>query len=107
MGCKIDFTSDFQKYLILLGAARGVGGYDEPKSRNMPISTHTCVSPDRCTPPASTLLSQVLERLHATNQGVTGMLANTRDFFWPDLDLDAAVRKMRLQCRQCNEQALS
>ena len=55
----------------------------------------------------STLLSQVLERLHATNQGVTGMLANARDFFWPDLDLDAAVRKMRLQCRQCNEQALS
>ena len=54
----------------------------------------------------STLRPQVLEGLHAANQGVTGMLANARDrFFWPGLD--AAVRNMRLQCRQCNEQAPS
>ena len=53
-----------------------------------------------------TLRSQVLEGLHAANQGVTGMLANARDrFFWPGLD--AAVRNMRAQCRQCNEQAPS
>ena len=54
----------------------------------------------------STLRPQVLEGLHAANQGVTGMLANARDrFFWPGLD--ASVRNMRLQCRQCNEQAPS
>ena len=54
----------------------------------------------------STLRPQVLEGLHAANQGVTGMLANARDrFFWPGLD--AAVRNVRLQCRQCNEQAPS
>ena len=52
------------------------------------------------------LRPQVLEGLHAANQGVTGMLANARDrFFWPGLD--AAVRQIRSQCRQCNEQAPS
>ena len=52
------------------------------------------------------LRPQVLEGLHAANQGVTGMLANARDrFFWPGLDAD--VRQMRLQCRQCNEQSPS
>ena len=52
------------------------------------------------------LRPQVLEGLHAGNQGVTGMLANARSrFFWPGLD--AAVRQLRLQCRQCNEQAPS
>jgi hypothetical protein len=48
----------------------------------------------------------VLDGLHAANQGVTGMLANARDrFFWPGLD--GAVRTLRNQCRQCNEQAPS
>ena len=52
------------------------------------------------------LRQQVLEGLHAANQGVTGMLTNARErFFWPGLD--AAVRQMRLQCRQCNEQSPS
>ena len=54
----------------------------------------------------SRLRPSVLEGLHAANQGVTGMLANARDrFFWPGLD--AAVRLLRQQCRQCNEQAPS
>ena len=54
----------------------------------------------------SKLRPSVLEGLHAANQGVTGMLANARDrFFWPGLD--AAVRLLRQQCRQCNEQAPS
>ena len=48
----------------------------------------------------------VLDGLHAANQGVTGMLSNARDrFFWPGLD--GAVRLLRQQCRQCNEQAPS
>ena len=48
----------------------------------------------------------VLDGLHAANQGVTGMMSNARDrFFWPGLD--AAVRLLRQQCRQCNEQAPS
>ena len=52
------------------------------------------------------LRPQVLEGLHAANQGVTGMLSNARDrFFWPGLDAD--VKQMRSQCRQCNEQAPS
>ena len=52
------------------------------------------------------LRAQVLEGLHAANQGVTGMLANARErFFWPGLD--ASVRQMRQQCRQCNEEAPS
>ena len=52
------------------------------------------------------LRQQVLEGLHAANQGVTGMLTNARErLFWPGLD--AAVRQMRLQCRQCNEQSPS
>ena len=54
----------------------------------------------------SPLRSQVLEGLHAANQGVTGMLSNARDrFFWPGLD--AAVRQMRIQCRQCNKNSPS
>ena len=54
----------------------------------------------------SVLRPFVLDGLHAANQGVTGMLSNARDrFFWPGLD--AAVRLLRQQCRQCNEQAPS
>ena len=54
----------------------------------------------------SSLRPQVLEGLHAANQGVTGMLSNARTrFFWPGLD--AAVRQLRDHCRQCNEQAPS
>ena len=52
------------------------------------------------------LRPQVLDGLHAANQGTTGMLANARDrFFWPGLD--AAIHQLRLQCRQCNESAPS
>ncbi len=52
------------------------------------------------------LRPQVLEGLHAANQGVTGMMSNARErLFWPGLD--AAVRQLRLQCRQCNEEAPS
>ena len=52
------------------------------------------------------LRAQVLEGLHAANQGVTGMLANARErFFWPGLD--ASIRQLRQQCRQCNEEAPS
>ena len=48
------------------------------------------------------LRPQVLDGLHAANQGVTGMLSNARDrLFWPGLDGD--IRQMRLQCRQCNK----
>ncbi len=54
----------------------------------------------------SSLRQQVLEGLHAANQGVTGMLANARSrFFWPGLD--AQVRQLRGRCKQCNEQAPS
>ena len=52
------------------------------------------------------LRAQVLESLHATNQGVTGMTANAKErFFWPGLG--ASIRLLRSQCRQCNEQAPS
>ena len=52
------------------------------------------------------LRPQILEGLHAANQGVTGMLSNARDrFFWPGLDAD--IRQMRLQCRQCNKNSPS
>ena len=48
----------------------------------------------------------MIDGLHAQNQGVTGMLANDRShFFWPGLDV--AVRQLRGQCKQCNEQAPS
>ena len=48
----------------------------------------------------------VLEGLHAAHQGINGMLANARErFFWPGLD--ASVRLLRSQCRQCNENAPS
>ena len=54
----------------------------------------------------SQLRPQVLEGLHAGNQGVTSMLSNARTrFFWPGLD--AAVRQFRDNCGQCNEQAPS
>ena len=53
-----------------------------------------------------TLRPFILDGLHAANQGVTSMLSNARDrFFWPGLD--ASVRLLRQQCRQCNEQAPS
>ena len=54
----------------------------------------------------SPLRKIVLEGLHAAHQGVNGMLANARErFFWPGLD--ASVRLLRSQCRQCNENAPS
>ena len=54
----------------------------------------------------TSLRQQVLEGLHCANQGVTGILANARShFFWPGLD--AQVRQLRSQCKQCNEQAPS
>lgn len=54
----------------------------------------------------SILRPSVLDGLHAANQGVTGMLSNARDrLFWPGLD--ASIRLLRQQCRQCNEQAPS
>ena len=52
------------------------------------------------------LRSRVLDGLHTAHQGVTGMQANARErFFWPNLD--AAIRQLRLRCRQCNENAPS
>ena len=52
------------------------------------------------------LRPQILEGLHAANQGVTSMLSNARDrFFWPGLDAD--IRQIRLQCRQCNKNSPS
>ena len=52
------------------------------------------------------LRQDVLEGLHAAHQGVSSMLANARErFFWPCLD--AAVRVIRENCRQCNQQAPS
>ena len=66
---------------------------------NVPFKGHKMLVP-------SDLRTRVPEGLHAANQGVTGMLSNARErFFWPGLD--AAIRQMRLQCRQCNEQAPS
>ena len=44
---------------------------------NVPFKGHKMLIP-------SSLRQQVLEGLHAANQGVTGMLANARSrFFWP------------------------
>ena len=52
------------------------------------------------------LRGRVLEGLHTAHQGVTGMQANARErFFWPGLD--AAIRQLRAQCKQCNENAPS
>ena len=66
---------------------------------NVPFKGHKMLIP-------TDLRVQVLEGLHAANQGVTGMLSNARSrFFWPGLD--AAVRQIRLQCRQCNQHAPS
>ena len=58
---------------------------------NVPFKGRKMLIPKRLRP-------QVLDGLHAANQGVTGMLANARDrFFWPGLD--AAIQQLRLQCR--------
>lgn len=66
---------------------------------NVPFKGRKMLIPERLRP-------QVLDGLHAANQGVTGMLANARDrFFWPGLD--AAIQQLRLQCRRCNETAPS
>ena len=66
---------------------------------NVPFKGRKMLIPKRLRP-------QVLDGLHAANQGATGMLANARDrFFWPGLD--AAIHQLRLQCRQCNETAPS
>ena len=52
------------------------------------------------------LRPSVLEGLHAGHQGVSSMLSNARTrFFWPGMD--AAVRQLRQQCKQCNEHAPS
>ena len=54
----------------------------------------------------SKLRHDVMKGLHAAHQGVTSMLANAREsFFWPGLDAD--IRQLRAQCRQCNEGAPS
>ena len=48
----------------------------------------------------------VLEGLHIGHQGVSSMLANARSrLFWPGLD--AEVKQLRENCRQCHEQAPS
>ena len=66
---------------------------------NVPFKGRKMLIPDDLRP-------MVLEGLHAGHQGTTSMLSNARSrFFWPGLD--AAVRQMRKQCRQCNEQAPS
>ena len=66
---------------------------------NVPFKGHKMLIPKY-------LRSSVLDGLHAGNQGVSGMLANARShFFQPGLD--AALFKLRAQCKQCNEQALS
>ena len=66
---------------------------------NVPFKGHKMLIPKYLRP-------SVLDGLHAGNQGVSGMLANARShFFWPGLD--AALRQLRAQCKQCNEQAPS
>ena len=48
---------------------------------NVPFKGHKMLIP-------TDLRVQVLEGLHAANQGVTGMLSNARSlFFWPGLDV--------------------
>ena len=62
---------------------------------NVPFKGHKMLIPKY-------LRSSVLDGLHAGNQEVSGMLANARShFFWPGLD--AALRQLRAQCKQCNE----
>ena len=52
------------------------------------------------------LRRQMRDGLNAAHQGVAGMLANARErFFWPGLD--AGIKQVRAQCRQCNEGAPS
>ena len=66
---------------------------------NVPFKGHKMLIPKYLRP-------SVLDGLHAENQGVSGMLANARShFFWPGLD--AALRQLRAQYKQCNEQAPS
>ena len=64
---------------------------------NVPFKGRKMLIPKRLRP-------QVLDGLHAANQGTTGMLENARDqFFWPGLD--SAIHQLRLQCQQCIESA--
>ena len=66
---------------------------------NVPFKGHKMLIPKYLRP-------QVLDGLHAANQGASSMIANARShFFWPGLD--ASVRQLRAQCKQCNEQAPS
>ena len=52
------------------------------------------------------LRQMVLEGLHAGHQGTSSMSANARErLFWPHLDAD--IRQIRAQCRQCTENAPS
>ena len=52
------------------------------------------------------LLSEVLECLHAAHQGVNGMIANAdQRLFWPGLD--ASIRLTRAQCCEYNQMAPS
>ena len=52
------------------------------------------------------LRRRVLEGLHVSHQGVTGMLGYAKSrFFWPGMD--AAIRLYRAQCKQCNTNAPS
>ena len=66
---------------------------------NVPFKGHKMLIP-------RPLRKLVLEGLHAAHQGVNGMLSNARErLFWPGLD--AAIRLIRSQCRQCNENSPS
>ena len=48
----------------------------------------------------------VIDGLHASHQGVSGMKANAKErIFWPGLDAD--IKKKRDQCRRCIESAPS
>lgn len=86
---KADLPTDIHPYWNMREELYVVGG--------VPFKNHKMLIP-------KSLRRIVLEGLHAAHQGVSSMMANTRErFFWPGLD--AAVRLYRAQCRQCNEQA--
>jgi hypothetical protein len=52
------------------------------------------------------LRPRVVDGLHASHQGVSGMKANAKErLFWPGLDAD--IKKKRDQCRRCIENAPS
>ena len=52
------------------------------------------------------LRQTIVDGLHASHQGVSGMKANAKErFFWPGLDAD--LKKKQNQCRTCIENAPS